>query len=94
MASNQQVIDAVDALTKTVIVLCDDVKDLEQAFTGSVDGSVSGVNGRLGVIEGRVDSIENDEAGRKRITITAVLAAVTTFIGAVVTGLINHFTSH
>ncbi|MEE8308041.1 MAG: hypothetical protein V3R81_12300 [Gammaproteobacteria bacterium] len=94
MASNQQVIDAVDALATTVGALCDDVKDLEQAFTGTVDGSVSGVNTRLDSVEVRVGGIEAAEVTRKRITIASVVAAITTAIGAVVTGIINHFANH
>lgn len=93
MATNQQVIDSVETLTKTVHLLSDDVKDLEQALTGTVDGK-PGVNGRLDTVEGQVDGIKNAEAGRKRITIAAVLAAFTAVITAVIAGIVSHFSGH
>ena len=90
MASNQAVIDAVHTLTDTVTDLSRDVKELRGSLTGSVDGKTPGVNARLGTVEGKVDDIVKAEAGRKRLTVTAVFAA----IGAVITGIINYVTGH
>ena len=61
--------------------LTETVGELKTAFTGSVDGKTKGVNARL-------DTLEGSEAGRKKITLGAILAT----IGGLITMAFNFFT--
>ena len=92
MATNAEFIEqmekvhaAVGQCTESVSILSGDVVKLKEAFTGSVDGKVKGINQQMAENTADIVTMQESDTNRKNITVAAIISAITA-MGAAILG--------
>ena len=75
MSKDDEILDEIKRLHTRVGECTDSVTLLTTAITGSIDGSVKGLNQRVAETEQEIHSLESKEADRRKITVGAIIAA-------------------